>query len=333
MKLIHVSDIHLGFRTYEKRQGGYNARELDVYKSFASFISKAVEMSPDAVVVAGDLFDSVNPPNRALRLSLMLGNFKCPVLVISGNHDRAKTGEESPVEILRSVGVEVFTEPGTIEIGGLKFFCAPYECDLEPADILVGHLQIAGPKEYNFAKTIKISADDYAYVALGDLHRYYTTDNICYPGSLSRLDFSQEGQEVGFLEVNISDTEEGSIKFHSMPSREFVTVRTPNDYNPTQSKDKVVRLIVDGINVKEDDVGDFQDRFDTGEWEKPFHLKVVRKRLRTQDRDGTSVEVPLTIGSKSIVEAYESFSRAQNKEHLISPGKQLLEEQLHVSHD
>ncbi len=332
MKLIHASDIHLGFRSYEKRQGGYNARELDVYKSFASFVSKAVELSPDIVVIAGDLFDAVNPPNRAVRLALMLGNFSCPVIVISGNHDRAKTGEESPVEILRSVGVHVFTEPDTVELAGLKFFCAPYECDLEPADVLIGHLQLEGPREYNFAKTIKIEADNYAYVALGDLHRYWTQHNMVYCGTISRLDFSQEGKPVGFLEVDISDTEDGSIKYHELPSREFVTVRKLGEFTENQFQDKIVRLIIDGENITEEGAAYFTELFGLEELARPFHLKIVRKKLKTHQEDAPPQE-DLTRKSDSIVGAYTEFTVAKGKPDLIDPGVRLLKEKLGVSDD
>ncbi len=339
MKIIHASDIHLGFQAFDKHSGGYNTRELDVYREFLSFLSRVTEIGPDVVIIAGDLFDGIKPPNKALRLSLMLGDLPCPVIVISGNHDQARTGEESPVEILRSVGVEVFSEPGRVSIGGLDFFCAPFECELEPADVLVGHLQISGPREYNFARTVKIEAENYAYCALGDLHYYWTKENIIYSGSLSRLDFSQEKIDVGFLEVTLSNTEDGSIVRHTMPSREFVTISDIAQFRDQIARDsiayrdKVVRIIVNGDTLKEEQIEECLSTLEaTGLTGAPFHTKIVRKKLKVVSVEGEPEAAPITR-TGSILEDYKQFSLSQGKEHLIGPGVQLLEEHLRVQND
>ena len=71
MKILHISDTHLGFSAYRKATpDGINQREMDVYKAFEEFIDYAVKSKPDLIIHAGDLFDSVRPNNRAITFAI-----------------------------------------------------------------------------------------------------------------------------------------------------------------------------------------------------------------------------------------------------------------------
>ena len=72
MKIVHVSDTHIGFSAYRKvdDETGINQREMDIYRRFAEFADKAIEIHPDLVIHSGDLFDSVRPSNRAISVAL-----------------------------------------------------------------------------------------------------------------------------------------------------------------------------------------------------------------------------------------------------------------------
>ena len=73
MKILHVSDTHLGYSAYRKATlDGINQREIDTYDAFKQFIDYAVKTKPDLIIHAGDLFDSVRPNNRAITVA----NFK-----------------------------------------------------------------------------------------------------------------------------------------------------------------------------------------------------------------------------------------------------------------
>ena len=89
MKILHVSDTHLGYSAYKKiSDQGINQRELDNYNSFKQFINYAIKTKPDIIIHSGDLFDSVRPNNRAITFSinqmLRLLKSKIPFIVISG---------------------------------------------------------------------------------------------------------------------------------------------------------------------------------------------------------------------------------------------------------
>ena len=88
MKLIHLSDLHLG-----KRVNGFSMMEDQRY-ILKQILELAQEEHPDGLLIAGDVYDKGIPTVEAVQL---LNDFLCrlaqagiPVLLISGNHDSAE---------------------------------------------------------------------------------------------------------------------------------------------------------------------------------------------------------------------------------------------------
>ena len=85
MKFIHLSDLHLG-----KRVNGYSMLEDQEYILNEIKAVITAEM-PDAVLIAGDVYDKPVPPAEAVRLFddflVQLSRWGLKVFVISGNHD------------------------------------------------------------------------------------------------------------------------------------------------------------------------------------------------------------------------------------------------------
>ena len=85
MKLIHLSDLHLG-----KRVNEYSMLEDQEYilKKIVNIID---EEQPDGVIIAGDVYDKSVPPADAVQLFddflVQLSRRSLEVFVISGNHD------------------------------------------------------------------------------------------------------------------------------------------------------------------------------------------------------------------------------------------------------
>ena len=92
MKIIHLSDTHLGYGEYSRIDpaSGINQRELDVNAAFKQAIDIILKKKPDLVIHAGDLFDSPRPSNRAIHTALFelqrLSNAGIPTVLVSGNH-------------------------------------------------------------------------------------------------------------------------------------------------------------------------------------------------------------------------------------------------------
>ncbi len=105
MKILHTSDWHLGRSLYGKKR----------YEEFAAFLDWLAETIEDegveALLVAGDVFDTNTPANRAQELYY---RFLCRVstsccrhvVVIAGNHDSASF-LNAPKELLRALNVHV----------------------------------------------------------------------------------------------------------------------------------------------------------------------------------------------------------------------------------
>ena len=67
MRLVHLSDLHLGFRQFQRQTpAGINQREADVAASFARAIDRLIAIAPDVVLVGGDVFHTVRPTNTAI---------------------------------------------------------------------------------------------------------------------------------------------------------------------------------------------------------------------------------------------------------------------------
>ncbi len=85
MKLIHLSDLHLGVRVNEFSM-------IDEQKYILQQILQIIEQEePDAVLIAGDVYDKTVPSAEAVALFdsflSLLADSQVPVFVISGNHD------------------------------------------------------------------------------------------------------------------------------------------------------------------------------------------------------------------------------------------------------
>src|ERR1700748_3058109 len=100
MRLTHLSDLHLGYRQYQRlTPGGINQREADVAATFRTAIDRVIALRPDAIVVAGEIFHSVRPTNQAiLHAFLQFSRLRrelpqAAIVLVAGNHDIPRTAE------------------------------------------------------------------------------------------------------------------------------------------------------------------------------------------------------------------------------------------------
>ena len=85
MKIVHLSDLHLG-----KRVNEFSMLEDQAY-ILSSILRIIDEVGPEAMIVAGDVYDKPVPPAEAVELFddflWQLARRKVQVFVVSGNHD------------------------------------------------------------------------------------------------------------------------------------------------------------------------------------------------------------------------------------------------------
>ncbi|NPA87286.1 MAG: exonuclease subunit SbcD [Epsilonproteobacteria bacterium] len=104
MKIIHTSDLHIGHSV-----NGIDRSE-EFREFFEWFKNEVDSHRPDAVIVAGDIFDVYFPSNEAVRqyydFLLSLKDKTKKVIIIGGNHDSFKT-LKAPKDVLRYLDVVV----------------------------------------------------------------------------------------------------------------------------------------------------------------------------------------------------------------------------------
>ncbi|WP_145483054.1 exonuclease subunit SbcD [Yersinia rohdei] len=93
MRIIHTSDWHLGQHFFTKSRAAE-------HQAFLHWLIKQIEENQiDALIVAGDIFDTGSPPSYARelynRFVVELQPTGCQLVVLGGNHDSVSTLNES----------------------------------------------------------------------------------------------------------------------------------------------------------------------------------------------------------------------------------------------
>ena len=105
MKILHTSDWHIG-RTL------YGRKRYEEFEAFLTWLAETIQKNEiDALLVAGDVFDTSAPSNRAQELYY---RFLCRVaasscrhvVVVAGNHD-SPSFLNAPKELLKALDVHV----------------------------------------------------------------------------------------------------------------------------------------------------------------------------------------------------------------------------------
>ncbi|KAB7898144.1 exonuclease subunit SbcD [Rouxiella sp. S1S-2] len=109
MRLIHTSDWHLGQYFFTKSRA-------PEHQAFLTWLIEQVEQHQvDAVIVAGDIFDTGSPPSYARelynRFVVNLQKTGCQLVVLAGNHDSVATLNESR-ELLSCLNTQVIATVG-----------------------------------------------------------------------------------------------------------------------------------------------------------------------------------------------------------------------------
>ncbi|MCH2226201.1 MAG: exonuclease SbcCD subunit D C-terminal domain-containing protein [Candidatus Caenarcaniphilales bacterium] len=105
MKILHSSDWHIGKYLCERKR-------YDEFEAFFDWLLKEIEiLEIDVLLVAGDIFDTAAPNNRAQQIYYsFLSNLvksKCRhVVIISGNHD-SPSFISAPQNILKSLDIHL----------------------------------------------------------------------------------------------------------------------------------------------------------------------------------------------------------------------------------
>ncbi len=249
-RIFHIADTHIGYTAYRRIEegSGLNQREVDTYNAFTQFINFTVKEKPDAVLHAGDLFDSVRPTNRAISFALSqilrLSEAGIPFVAISGNHESPRLKETGSVFSLfeHIPGVYVVYEGyETIELDDMIIHAVPHCDDIERekerirpvkdrfnigmlhASIKVGGKPVFMMGDLNEQVVSIDSLTGLDYIALGHYHSYTRVrGDAYYAGSTERFSFGEVSDDKGFLELRLLDDGTKEVIFHPLQIREMV---------------------------------------------------------------------------------------------------------------
>jgi exonuclease SbcD len=85
---VHAADLHLGYAQYN-----LDIRRRDFNNAFQELVDKTIELKPEFMILAGDIFAHARPSNSTLEAAIT--NFRrlkdagIPVLAVDGSHDSA----------------------------------------------------------------------------------------------------------------------------------------------------------------------------------------------------------------------------------------------------
>ena len=260
MRLVHFSDIHLGYRQYQRlTPAGINQREADVAASFRRVIDRTIELAPDLVLIAGDVFHTVRPTNHSIlfafrQLSRLIQALPGTLVVmVAGNHDTPRSTETGCIlRLFTQLGVHVVDDgPQHLSFPerDLSILAVPDVPGTRPVlrpepgtryNVLLLHGEVEGMLPAH-ATTVdraaleisrdELGADSWDYVALGHYHVYRAiAPNAYYSGSIDYTSANSWGelheQRVakipgkGIIEHDLAT---GAHEFHPIePSRELV---------------------------------------------------------------------------------------------------------------
>lgn len=274
-RFVHIADVHLE-SPFRSRDDAMRRKLRDAtYEAFSRAVQMAIDGRADAVLIAGDLFDSERlsfATERFLMESLRrLREAQITVCYALGNHDSAGTtmsqqmawpshverfGSDIPrtIDIHRDgMLVGRVTGVGHISPVESRNLVAGFPAVTDAAVPHVGlvHAQVVGAtgaeahQRYAPATHADFRGRGYAYWALGHVHqRQQVLDNpdVWYPGNLQGRHPNETGPK-GALWVEVSHQSAASVRF--VPLAPIVWERWEHVCDPqAQNIESLVQAIV-----------------------------------------------------------------------------------------
>jgi len=273
---VHVADLHLGYAQYN-----LDVRREDFNAAFREVVDKTVELKPDFMIIAGDIFEQARPSNITLEAAITnfrrLRDAQIPVLVVDGSHDSAPnviTGTIlNPLDsaglvyyLPRHEGASFRNE--SCYVYGIPNFRTPRKTeeqlpvfleqnkptpDRSVFNILVFHMALdipsIKPPQMEAEARPEILPDGFNYYAGGHVHKPYKFPFkgglLAYSGCTETVSYEDAEAEKGFYHVEVN--EKGVPKLHRVkletPRRFIVLDRNYSGSTPTKITEAVVQLV------------------------------------------------------------------------------------------
>jgi len=167
-RIVHTADWHLGKLLNEQSRDEEHAHFLEW------LLKMVAEHEVDAIILAGDVFDSGNPPQSAVAryFDFVSGLFRqgdCGLVVIAGNHDSAAL-LEAPKQALKALNTHV--------VGALAENPADrllYLPDAENPKVTIAMLPFLRDRDLRVGKSGESADEIRAHLVAGISQRYEET--------------------------------------------------------------------------------------------------------------------------------------------------------------
>jgi len=254
---VHTADLHLGYSQY-----GLEARREDFDRAFQLLVDKTIELKPDFMIIAGDLFHQARVSNVTLENAVQnlgrLREAKIPVLVVDGSHDTAPNSVTGTVlNPLDSAGLVYYlprhegafwrkpeccyvygvpnyrTKRKTEEMLPVFLKQNPPKPDSSLFNIFVFHMALdlpsVNPPYMEAEASPELLPEGFDYYAAGHIHKPYLdkfkTGIIAFSGSTETVNYDETKIEKGFYHVGVDEKGKAYPQFIRLESqRKFVVL-------------------------------------------------------------------------------------------------------------
>lgn len=254
---VHASDLHLGYAQY-----GLEARRQDFDNAFREVVDKTIELKPDFMIIAGDLFHHARPSNVTLENTIRsfkrLKDANIPVLTVDGSHDCAPntiTGTIlypldsagliyhlprhngacwSKTDCCYVYGVPNYRSKHKTEEALPKFISEnPPKPDSKISNIFVFHAALDLPSVKPPYIEAEVSPeqlpDGFDYYAAGHVHEWFLgkfkSGFLAYSGCTETVGYDEAKYRKGFFHVKVNEKKEVSPEFIELTStRKFAII-------------------------------------------------------------------------------------------------------------
>ena len=274
---VHAADLHLGYSQY-----GLEARREDFDKAFQELVDRTIELKPNFIIIAGDLFHQARPSNvtleNAIRNFSRLREAGVPVLTVDGSHDSAPNNVTGTIlNPLDSAGLiyhlprhegACWKEPGCCYVYGVPNYRTRHKTeeslptfmqenkptpDASVFNIFVFHMALELPSitpAYIEAEAPpELIPEGFDYYAAGHVHKAYRerfkTGILVYSGCTETTDYAEASMEKGFYHVKVDEHKTATSHFIRLDSvRKFTVVEQDfTGINPSKITEQAVQLV------------------------------------------------------------------------------------------
>ena len=274
LKILHAADIHLGTKFSGLGDKGASQRE-QVRTTFKNIVATAINEKANIVLIAGDLFDANQQPQRNIDLAVeqfdLLRQSDIPVCLIPGTHDpfdsssiyrkvdfegkcpnlKIFTAENITYKEYPEIDLTVYGKPNSSSRSYVSPLKGLKQSTSTRFHVAMAHGALYIPEKAaeddHVFKIEEIEASGMDYIALGHWHRTYACSEkppAWYPGPPEWIPDQKERGRI--LLVTLSDSGEVRVEPKEIGLREYDEIEI--EMSEIQDSAELKEKILEGAN-------------------------------------------------------------------------------------